>query len=207
MKGESVSTEALLLSTLHYGDTSLIVRWLSPGGGRFSTIARGAHNPHSPFAGSLDLFFLCDVQYIAARGSTSPSGGSPLHLLKEVHVLEPHVELRRDYSVLMTAHYFTALVEAMTEPESPLEEDYALLLKALQYLTTHPASLRLVERFELRLLTLHGMAPAPGQSPDDVLLSSHVDVPQGRVELMPLLRQAAEERERARKEAPPPAEG
>ncbi|HSI85415.1 MAG TPA: DNA repair protein RecO [Candidatus Methylacidiphilales bacterium] len=177
MKGESYTTEALVLSTLRYGDTSLIVRWLSPTIGRFSTMARGAHNPGSPFAGALDLFYKCDISYVR-------SSGSDLHVLKEVNVTEPHVQLRRDYLVLMTSHYFAQLVECITEAGEPLEEDYALLLKALRYLTENESSVRLIERFESRLLWLHGMGPTENQPVEEVLLNSHLDIPQSRVDLI-----------------------
>ncbi|MEI9894387.1 MAG: recombination protein O N-terminal domain-containing protein [Chthoniobacter sp.] len=51
------TTAALLLRKTKLTETSLIVTWFTEAHGKIQTVAKGARQPKSRFAGLLDLFF------------------------------------------------------------------------------------------------------------------------------------------------------
>jgi DNA repair protein RecO (recombination protein O) len=148
-----VTTQGLVIRTLHYSETSLIVRWLTPDLGRIATIAKGARRPKSPFLGKLDLF-------VEGALSFSRSQRSDLHSLREIVVTDFHLPLRDNMDRLQLAAYAVALVEQTTESDTPLPEVFQLLHGLLVHLTIAEARPRLAFAFELKLLTLLGLAPS-----------------------------------------------
>jgi DNA repair protein RecO (recombination protein O) len=74
-----------------------------------------------------------------------------LHILKEIHLLDPRVTLRSSYSRVLAATYFCKLVELVAERETPLADIHDILKLALDHLNTHEPTARLVTRFENKL--------------------------------------------------------
>jgi len=135
---------AILINRTRLTETSLIVHWCSVDAGLFKTVAKGALRPKSPFAGRLDLFVTCEVVMVR-----SPK--SDLHILKEVHLIEPRLGLRNSYLRVLAATYFCKLVELVAERETPLAEVHDILQLALDHLNSHEPSTRLALRFENKL--------------------------------------------------------
>ena len=155
---EPQTARGFIIARMPFGNTSLIVRCLSKQAGRITLMAKGAARPKSPFAGLLDLFYLADFHY-------QPSRSGDMHTLRELKLIEPHLGLRRSYANLLAAQYFAALIETVTEPGTPVPDDYELFAKALTYLCETDISWRAVERFEQRILTLAGVAHADHDLP------------------------------------------
>lgn len=129
-------------------ETSLIVHWLTAEAGRLATVAKGARRPKSPFRGRLDLCFEADFAFQRSRRSD-------LHTLREVVLLDARPALRSSLAALRRAAYATALIEKLTETETPLSVIHGLLGTLLDHGTT-PAH---VLAFELQLLAESGLAP------------------------------------------------
>ena len=72
------TTRALLLRKTKLTETSLIVTWFTASFGLIKTVAKGARNPKSKFAGGLDLFFDCEIQFSRSRHRPERSGMLPL---------------------------------------------------------------------------------------------------------------------------------
>jgi DNA repair protein RecO (recombination protein O) len=176
----TLSEKGFVIGRLPFGNTGLILRWLTPGSGRMSTMAKGAMKSGNSFGLQFDLYYLCEFEFIPARRGD-------LHTLKEVKLLEPNLGLRRHYPVLLTLEYFAALIEEMTEPGTPLPEDFDLFAKALEYLNTHEASRRVVERFENRILALHGLGGGRGADLPQALRQLQLNAPLQRQRLLDLL--------------------
>ena len=172
------STRGLVIARLPFGNTSLIVRCLTEQAGRLTFMAKGASRPKSPLHGALDLFYLDDFLYVPARSGE-------MHTLREARVVEPHLGLRKSYASLMAAQYFAELIEAITEPGTPLPGEYALFAKAIVYLSETEVTWRAVERFEQRIVHLAGLGTA-GDLPH-AFRTLHHAVPQLRAELLKLL--------------------
>lgn len=144
------TTSALLLRKTKLSDTSLILTWLTLAHGKMKTVAKGARQPRSRFAGRLDLFFECDITIARSRKSE-------LHTLRDADLIEPHEGLRRDYDRVALAAYFVELIELVTEPEHAVADLYDLLRRALRHLNDQAASLRALEHFERELVRLLGI--------------------------------------------------
>jgi DNA repair protein RecO (recombination protein O) len=155
---EPQTVRGFIVGRMPFGNTSLIVRCLSRQAGRLTFMAKGATRPKSPFAGTLDLFYLADFLYQPARTGE-------MHTLREVKLIEAHLGLRRSYANLLAAQYFAVLIETVTESATPVEEEFNLFAKALAYLCETDISWRAVERFEQRILTLAGVARADRDLP------------------------------------------
>lgn len=174
------TTLALLLRKTKLTETSLIVTWLSAAHGRVKTVAKGARRPKSRFAGGLDLFFDCEIQFARSQRSD-------LHILREAIVRDPHDQLRLDYPRLVLAAHFVELVELVTELDHPAPELYDLLLRALRFLDSHPASLRALLHFESELTHLLGIQGQAGVTPAVAISRAYHRVPPGRAALVQAL--------------------
>ncbi len=163
------TTPAILLRKTKLTETSLIVTWLTRDLGKLKTVAKGARQPKSRFAGMLDLFYRCDIQFGRSRQGE-------LHALREASLLEPYENLRFDYLRTALAGYFAELLDLVTEPEHPVPELYDLLHRALAHLHENPATLRALLHFEKELTRLLGIA------------SAQLALPRARRELLPKLR-------------------
>ena len=173
---EPQTVRGFIVGRMPFGNTSLIVRCLSLQAGRLTFMAKGATRPKGPFAGILDLFYLADFLYQPARSGE-------MHTLREIKLVEAHLGLRRSYANLLAAQYFAALIETLTEPGTPVEQEFNLFAKALAYLCKTDVSWRAVERFEQRMLSLAGIAQADRDLPA-ALHALHHKVPALREDLL-----------------------
>ena len=170
------TVRGFIIGRMPFGNTSLILRCLTLEAGRLTFMAKGATRPKSPFGGALDLFYLGDFLY-------QPSRTGEMHTLREVKLLEPHLGLRRSYANLLGAQYFAALIETITEPGTPVPDDYTLFAKAIAYLCETEITWRAVERFEHRILTLAGIAQ-PNRDLPAAFHNLHHKVPGLRAEIL-----------------------
>jgi DNA repair protein RecO (recombination protein O) len=146
------SASGLILRTRRLTETSLIVHWLTPNFGRLATVAKGALRPKSPFRGKLDLFYFADFSFMRSRRSE-------LHNLREVRVGETHPAIRRELGRVQQASYAAALVEQVTELETPLPEIFELVQGFLKLLAETTPQSHLIFAFELKLLAELGLEP------------------------------------------------
>jgi DNA repair protein RecO (recombination protein O) len=144
------TTNALLLRKTKLTETSLIVTWFTVSFGLIKTVAKGARNPKSKFAGGLDLFFDCEIQLSRSRRSE-------LHILRETLLRDPHEGLRTNHERVALAAYFVELLELVTEPDHPAPEIHDLLQRAFGFLNTNPASRHPLLHFESELARLLGI--------------------------------------------------
>ncbi len=144
------SSAAILLRKTKLTETSLILTWLTEEHGKLKTVAKGARRPKSRFAGVLDLFFECEIQFVRSRKSE-------LHMLREAALREPFENLRFDYARMTLASYFVELMELATELEAPAPELFDLLRRALAHLNSASARRRALVHFETELARLLGI--------------------------------------------------
>lgn len=134
-----------------------------------------------PFAGRLDIFYQCRMQWTQAKKGD-------LHTLTSADLLSPRLALRKSYLRLSAAGYFARLFLQMLEPDTPIPEFYDLLQRAYTYLENNDPTLRAVLHFEQELARLHGIAH-PG-IPAHVILKSHFGkLPSQREKLLGSLEQ------------------
>jgi len=133
-------------------ETSLIVQWLAREHGLISTVAKGARRPKSVFMGKLDLYYTAHFTFQRSRRSE-------LHTLREIQLDNTNELLRHDLGWLNQAAYAGALIEHTSERETPVPEQYELLLEFLTQLPKRPSDPATIFRFELQLLETLGLLP------------------------------------------------
>jgi DNA repair protein RecO (recombination protein O) len=180
------SATAILLRKRKLSDTSLIVHWCTDSLGVVQTVAKGARQAKSAFAGKLDLFFEAEIQISRSRKSN-------LHTLREVALRNPYPGIRETYLRMQTAAYFVELVEICTETDHHDAELFALLQRAFGYLSTSDPTLRAVTHFEAELARLAGVHDAKmlKSNPAHALASLFGKLPSSRATLLSSLRPPA----------------
>jgi DNA repair protein RecO (recombination protein O) len=178
------TTGAMLLRKTKLTETSLIITWFTVSNGLIKTVAKGARQPKSRFAGQLDLFFEAEIQFARSRRSE-------LHILREVTLRNAHEGLRHDYERVALASYFVELTELVTETDHPAPELYDLLRRAFSHLATRPASLRALLHFEAELTRILGIQGQPGATPAVAIGRVYHHLPGVRRELMKRLQGTA----------------
>lgn len=151
------TTRAILLRKVRYGESSLVITWLSENCGKLKTAARGALRPGSTI-GRLDLFYEVELLHVPPRRGE-------LHAIREAHVLEIHDGLRRDYARILLCSYFAELLEACVPAQQPAAGVFDLMQRALRHVSSEGASLRAMRHFEKQLcaaLGIHDEKAAPG---------------------------------------------
>ena len=175
------TTAAILLRKTKLSETSLIVTWFTEAHGKIKTVAKGARQPKSKFAGGLDLFFDCEIQFARSRKSE-------LHILREVALREPHAGVRLDYGRVALGAYFVELIELVTEPEHPEPELYDLLNRGLGFLNAQPAALRALLHFESELVRLLGIQGQANVTPAVAIGRAYQRLPTARPGLLKSLK-------------------
>jgi DNA repair protein RecO (recombination protein O) len=137
-----ISTPAIVLASLRYGETSKIVRLASRDHGVQSAIAKGALRPRSRFGGSLQLLSEGQAQWLMKENRE-------LNVLTSFDLRQLHVGLTRNlerYAVACT------LAEVMLRfaPSDSHPESFEVLQEALELLEVCPVET--VESLGLRLL-------------------------------------------------------
>ncbi len=175
------TTAAILLRKTKLSDTSWIITWFTEAHGKLQTVAKGARQAKSRFAGVLDLFYECEIQFARSRKSE-------LHILREAALRNPHEGLRLDYQRVTLAAYFVELVELVTEPDHPAPELHDLLQRAFTHLNDKPASLRALLHFEGELVRLLGIQGQENVTPAVAIGRVYHRLPKGRPGLVKALK-------------------
>jgi len=151
---EIVRTEAVVLRSLNYGETSQIVTLLTREKGKLGVMAKGARRPKSSFGATLQPMAYTQVvfYYKATR---------ELQILSESSHVESFHRLRRELGTITIGLRIVELVEALMEAEDPQPEVLALTVRVLQRLNrTERRAANLWPYVQLRLARLLGIAPA-----------------------------------------------
>ena len=173
------TTGAILLRKTRFSDTSLILTWLTSVHGKLKTVAKGALRPKSRFAGTLDLFYACEISFVR-------SARSEIHTLREATLLNSRERLRRDYGSVALASYFVKLLDLTTEPDHPSPELYDLLTRALAHVDQKPPTRRALLHFESQLASALGILQ-PGVSPLMAIGRACHSIPSSRNDLLAML--------------------
>lgn len=152
METRAERLQALVLRTLAYGDSDVIVHLLVKGRGKVAAFARGARNSQKRFGGALEPFQLAEVML-------HERAGQELWTLREARVIEPHAKLREDLLRIAHAGYATELTHELTRAAEPADELLALLLDFLRLLSLGAATSARLRAFELGALACAGFTP------------------------------------------------
>lgn len=148
-----VTTEAIVLKTMNYRDTSKIVTLYTRDFGRLSVVAKGCRSPGNRFGASLEPLSL--VSAILYKKENRD-----LHLLSKCEILRPHRRISEDLERLGTAMVVAELVNAVAHQEERNHDLFVLILNVLETVenaTNNPRNA--LYSFEMKLSEVLGFRP------------------------------------------------
>ena len=149
-----IRTEAVVLRSLDYGETSQIVTLFTREKGKLGVMAKGARRPKSSFGATLQPMAYTQVVFYYKPTRT-------LQTLSESSHVESFHSLRRDLKSITVGLRIVELVDALMEEEDAQPEVFALLVRTLRRLDV--AETRVTNLWlyaQLRLARMLGVAPA-----------------------------------------------
>jgi len=148
----SLSTPAIVLRAINYGESDRVVTLIGRATGRLSALARGARKSQKRFGGGLGL---CAVGDAGLR----ERHGAELLTLERFDLRESHASFATDIARMAHAAYVAELVSKLCAPRQVELEVYDWLLAFLGALDRHGASAERLRVFELGLLARLGFGP------------------------------------------------
>lgn len=149
----SEKTLAIVLRTVEFSETSLVVTLFTEDFGRIGVVAKGARRPKSPFEAALDLLSICRVVFIHKS-----SGG--LDLLTEARLERRFRAAGRNLPALYGAYYVAELLRELTDEHDPHPQLFRVAHEALVALDENHDVAACVLHFELSALRLLGHLPS-----------------------------------------------
>jgi len=151
---DRVTTPALLARVVNYGEADRICTLLTEALGKVDALARSARRSRKRFGGALSLFVL-------GQAALQPPRRGGLLLLDQFDALEDlSAAISSDLVKVAHGSYVLEVARELWPAEQPEPEAFALLCDTLRALAHSPPSPALLRCFELRLLTVVGLAPS-----------------------------------------------
>jgi len=149
-----VRTEAVVLRTLNYGETSQIVTLFTRERGVVSVMAKGARTMKSRFGATLQ-----PTSYIQTVFYYKPTRG--LQTLTETSHVEVFHDVHRSLEKLVVGQRLIELVDSLLQGEEAIPDVFNLTVGVLRTLNeTEERFGHLLAYFRLRLAAALGFAPA-----------------------------------------------
>ncbi len=150
----ATKTQAFVLRTQDYRDTSALANFYTRDHGKIHGIIKGIRDTRYRFGSTLEPFSLNEILFYRRR-----RGGGDLHQVTQVDALDLFPRIREDLERLSYASYFTELLDTLVEGESPSTEVFDLFKGSLFFLASGASPRRSARIFELKLLDLLGFMP------------------------------------------------
>ncbi len=151
-----LTTEAIVLRSIRYGEADRILHIYTPDHGRVSGIAKGVRRARSRFGARLEPFF-----HVRAH---LHEGRSELLTVTGVDTINPHASLREHAATLDAAARVCDAVSRLFETTDPHPEVFHLLANELALLDGDRVHARAANglAFRLKLLLAAGIVPHLG---------------------------------------------
>jgi DNA repair protein RecO (recombination protein O) len=149
----SEKATAIVIRTVEFSETSLVVTLFTRELGKIGALAKGARRLKGPFDSALDLLALCRIVFLHKTSDA-------LDLLTEAKLLRRFRLVGRDLAPLYAGYYVAELLDALTEEDDPHPELFDLADETLRALAAGESVAKWVTRFELGGLRLLGHMPS-----------------------------------------------
>lgn len=148
-----VTTDAVVLKSMKYRETSRIVTLYSREFGKFPVIAKGARERNSRFGSSLNG--MCRVSAVVYRKETRE-----LQLLSQCDLIDSFRHISEDMERLAAGMAVVELMDVVTHAEEENAPLFRLLVQTLETINTVPKNVvNALYAFEVRLLDILGFRP------------------------------------------------
>ncbi|MFZ5469264.1 MAG: DNA repair protein RecO [Myxococcota bacterium] len=148
---ERFEEQAVVLSTLDYGEADRVVTLFTRGRGKLSAFAAGARKSRRRFAGALEPFTLLRARLVERRGDT--------HRLDAVDIEKSFHPVRSELSLIARAMYAVELCRELVRDREPHPQLFCLLVEYLELLEEKRAGPTSLLAFELDALAHAGLMP------------------------------------------------
>jgi DNA repair protein RecO (recombination protein O) len=149
----SEKATAIVIRTVEFSETSLVVTLFTREFGKIGALAKGARRLKSPFESALDLLALCRIVFLHKSSEA-------LDLLTEAKLLRRFRPAGRNLAGLYAAYYVAELLGEMTDDDDPHPELFDLADQTLAALAAGEPVAKQIVRFELGALRLLGHTPS-----------------------------------------------
>ncbi len=149
----SEKATALVIRTVEFSETSLVVTLFTREFGKIGALAKGARRLKGPFESALDLLALCRIVFLHKSSEA-------LDLLTEAKLLRRFRPAGHDLSGLYAGYYVAELLDGLTDEDDPHPELFDLADETLAALMAGDSAAKWIVRFELIALRLLGHIPS-----------------------------------------------
>ncbi len=147
-----VKTEAIVLKSFDFRETSRIATFFTKEYGKVSGVLKGIRTDHRKFGSSVDRFSVNDIVYYRYRNSD-------LHLVSHCDLRELFFFVRQDLKKSVAASYILELVNLVMPTEEKNDLVYALMVNFLNDLQKCSDANLLVHIFQIKILLYSGFKP------------------------------------------------
>ncbi len=144
---------ALVLKTVDFSETSLVVTLFTREFGKIQGLAKGGRRLKGPFDSALDLLALCRIVFLRKSSEA-------LDLLTEAKLQRRFRLAGRDLSSLYAGYYVAELLNELTDQYDPHPGLFDLAERTLAALSAGEPVLLHTVRFELCMLQILGHLPS-----------------------------------------------
>jgi DNA repair protein RecO (recombination protein O) len=149
----SEKASAIVLRTVEFSETSLVVTLFTREFGKIGALAKGARRLKGPFESALDLLALCRIVFLHKSSDA-------LDLLTEAKLLRRFRPAGRELAGLYAGYYVAELLGELTDEDDPHPELFDLADETLAALAAGERVAQWMMRFELGALRLLGHMPS-----------------------------------------------
>jgi len=147
-----VKTEGIVLKTFDFRETSRIATFFTRDFGKVKGILKGIRKDPKKFGSSIEKFSVNDIVYYQHRNSD-------LHLVSHCDMKDFFSGLRQDLERMTAASYASELIDTLMPAEEQNLEIYNLMQVFLKDLQTTGDISKLVQTFQIKILSLSGFQP------------------------------------------------
>jgi len=148
---EQKKSEAIILRTKDFGESDLMVTFLSSLFGNLKGVAKGARRSSKRFVNSLAVFSLVDLEFSKRRSND-------LVWLDSCELIDGFPGIRSDYGLLSKASYMVELTEILFPSNVPSSEMFKLLRSALDSISNRRNIQETVLIFQAQAMKIGGFA-------------------------------------------------
>ncbi|MBZ0166036.1 MAG: DNA repair protein RecO, partial [Candidatus Omnitrophica bacterium] len=145
-------TEAIVLKSFDYRETSRIVTFFTKDCGKITGIMKGIRKDPRKFGSSVEKYSINDLVYYHYTRTD-------LHLVSHCDLKQYYFPIREDYDKNLAANYALELVNKIMPPEQVNGEVYELLCQFLDRLQIERDIERLIHVFQIKILQYSGFSP------------------------------------------------
>ena len=147
-----IKTEAIVLKTFDFRETSLIAHFFTKDHGRVNGILKGIRKDPRKFASTLEPFSSNEIVFYQSRNSG-------LHLVSQCDLKDNFSPLRNNLESLVCAYYLVDLMMQFMPEEEKNTAVYELALSALRRMQSHKEPQKISRVFLIKFLKLIGFRP------------------------------------------------